>query len=233
MRVEIWSDVVCPWCAIGKRRFEAALARFAHRDEVEVVWRSFELDPAAPASVDVSATRRLADKYGVSLDQARAMEQRVTDAAAGEGLAFRYDLARPGNTVDAHRVLHLAADRGVQSAVKERLLLAYFTEGAPVADRPTLARLAGEAGLDAAETARMLDSDDYLAEVRADEAEARALGIQGVPFFVLDRRYGVSGAQPAEMLLQALDRAWAEAQPLTVVAGPQTGPACTDDSCAV
>jgi predicted DsbA family dithiol-disulfide isomerase len=223
VRVEIWSDLVCPWCAIGKRRFEAALARFEHRDEVDVVWRSFELDPAAPRTVDGSSTQRLADKYGVSLDQARAMERRVTEAAAGEGLDVRYDLARPGNTVDAHRVLHLAADRGVQSAVKERLLVAYFTEGEPVADRPTLARLAGEAGLDAGETARMLASDDYLAEVRADEAEARALGIQGVPFFVLDRRYGVSGAQPADVLLAALRRAWADAHPLTVVAGAGTG----------
>lgn len=231
MRVEIWSDVVCPWCAIGKRRFEAALARFAHRDDIDVVWRSFELDPTAPQStdptaprsIDPSATQRLADKYGVSLDQARAMERRVTDAAAAEGLDFRYDLARPGNTADAHRVLHLAADRGVQSAVKERLLRAYFTEGAPVADRPTLARLAAEAGLDAGETARMLDSDDYLADVRADEAEARALGIHGVPFFVVDRRYGVSGAQPAEVLLQVLERAWTEAQPPAVGAGTGTG----------
>lgn len=233
VRVEIWSDVVCPWCAIGKRRFEAALARFPHRDDVEVVWRSFELDPTAPPSVDVGATQRLADKYGVPLAQARAMEERVTDAAAGEGLDFHLDLARPGNTVDAHRVLQLAADRGVQSAVKERLLRAYFTEGAPVADRPTLARLAGEAGLDPAEATRVLDSAAYLAEVRADQAEARALGIQGVPFFVLDRRYGVSGAQPADVLLEALERAWADAQPLTMVAEPGTGQACTDDSCEV
>jgi predicted DsbA family dithiol-disulfide isomerase len=213
VRVEIWSDVVCPWCAIGKRRFESALARFEHRADVEVRWRSFELDPTAARTVDVSSTQRLADKYGVSLDQARAMQQRVTDAGAAEGLDLRYDLARPGNTADAHRVLHLAADRGVQSAVKERLLLGYFTEGEPIADRRALSRLAACAGLDADGTARMLDSDDYLAEVRADEAEARALGIQGVPFFVFDRRYGVSGAQPAEVMLQVLERAWTEAQP--------------------
>lgn len=216
MRVEIWSDVVCPWCAIGKRRFESALARFERRADVQVRWRSFELDPTAARTVDVSSTQRLAEKYGVSLDQARAMQRRVIDAGAGEGLDFRYDLARPGNTADAHRVLHLAADRGVQSAVKERLLLGYFTEGEPIADRPTLSRLAADAGLDADETARMLDSDDYLAEVRADEAEARALGIQGVPFFVIARRYGVSGAQPAGVLLQVLERAWTDAHPLAV-----------------
>ncbi len=233
MRVEIWSDVVCPWCAIGKRRFEAALAAFEHRDDVEVRWRSFELDPSAPRSVPGGAARRLADRYGVPLEQARAMQQRVTDAAAAEGLRFRYDIARPGTTLDAHRLLHLAAERGAQGAVKERLLLAYFTEGEPVADRDALVRLAGEAGLDPAEAAAVLDSDAYLAEVRADEAQARALGIQGVPFFVLDRKYGVSGAQPAEVLLEVLRKAWAEAHPITVVAAGGAGAECTDDSCAV
>lgn len=233
MRVEIWSDVVCPWCAIGKRRFEAALAAFEHRDDVEVRWRSFELDPTAPRSVPGGATGRLADKYGVSLEQARAMQQRVTDAAAGEGLRLRYDIAKPGNTVDAHRLLHLAAARGVQGAVKERLLLAYFTGGEPIADRDVLVRLAGEAGLDPGEAAAVLGSDAYAAEVRADEAEARALGIQGVPFFVLDRKYGVSGAQPTPVLLEVLRKAWAEAHPLTMVAGGDTDTACTDDSCAV
>jgi predicted DsbA family dithiol-disulfide isomerase len=215
VRVEIWSDVVCPWCAIGKRRFEAALAAFERRDGVEVRWRSFELDPTAPRSVGGSSAQRLADKYGVPLDQARAMQQRVTDLAAAEGLRFRYDIARPGNTVDAHRLLHLAADRGVQPTVNDRLLRAYFSEGEPIADRDTLVRLGAEAGLDPAEAAQVLASDAYLADVRADEAEARELGIQGVPFFVLDRRYGVSGAQPTEVLLEALRRAWADAQPGT------------------
>ena len=215
MRVEIWSDVVCPWCAIGKRRFEAALAAFEHQDGVEVRWRSFELDQTAPRSVGGSSAQRLADKYGVPLDQARAMEQRVTDLAAAEGLRFRYDIAQPGNTLDAHRLLHLAADRGVQPAVKDRLLRAYFSEGEPIADRDALVRLGAEGGLDPAEAAEVLDSDAYLADVRADEAGARELGIQGVPFFVLDRRYGVSGAQPIEVLLEALRRAWADAQPGT------------------
>ena len=230
MQVEIWSDVVCPWCAIGKRRFETALSRFEHRDEVRVRYRSFELDPTTPRSVTVGATERLARKYGVPLAEAEAMQRRVTDAAAGEGLDFRLDIARQGNTVDAHRLLHLAAERGRQSELKERLLLAYFTEGEPIGEPATLVRLAADAGLDAAEAEQVLGSDAYLAEVRADQAEARGLGIQAVPFFVLDRRYGVSGAQPADLLLSALWQAYAEATRLTVVAD---GDACADDSCAV
>jgi predicted DsbA family dithiol-disulfide isomerase len=230
VQVEIWSDVVCPWCAIGKRRFEAALARFEHRADVEVRYRSFELDPTTPREYAGNATQRLADKYGVSLDQARAMEQRVVDAAAADGLDFRFDLARPGNTVDAHRLLHLAADRGRQAELKERLLLAYFTEGRPVGDRDTLAGLAAEAGLDPAEARGVLDSDAYLADVRDDQVTARALGITGVPFFVLDRAYGVSGAQPVEVLLDALRQAWSAAHPLTVVGAGDT---CADGTCAV
>ena len=232
MQVEIWSDVVCPWCAIGKRRFETALAGFEHRDEVEVRYRSFELDPTTPRSYEGNATQRLADKYGVPLEQARAMEQRVVDAAAGEGLAFDFDRARPGNTVDAHRLLHLAADRGRQAELKERLLLAYFAEGRAIGDPDTLAGLAAEAGLDAAEARAVLDSDAYLPEVREDQATARALGITGVPFFVLDRAYGLSGAQPAEVLLGALRQAWTATHPLTVVGG-DTASSCTDDTCAV
>jgi predicted DsbA family dithiol-disulfide isomerase len=231
MQVEIWSDVVCPWCAIGKRRFEAALARFEHRDEVEVRWRSFELDPTTPRAYEGNATQRLADKYGVSVDQARAMEQRVVDAAAADGLDFRFDLARPGNTVDAHRLLHLAADRGVQGELKERLLRAYFTEGRPVGDPGALVEVAAEAGLDPDEARSVLESDKYLAEVREDQATARSFGITGVPFFVLDRAYGVSGAQPVEVLLDALRQAWAAAHPLTVVAAD--GDSCADGSCAV
>jgi predicted DsbA family dithiol-disulfide isomerase len=232
VQVEIWSDVVCPWCAIGKRRFETALAGFEHRAEVEVRYRSFELDPTTPRTVEGNATQRLADKYGVPLAQAEAMQQRVIDQAASEGLDFRFDRARPGNTVDAHRLLHLAADRGLQAELKERLLLAYFTEGEPIGEVDALVRLAGEVGLDEAEARSVLESDAYLAEVRDDQATAQALGISGVPFFVLDRTFGVSGAQPVEVLLGALRQAHAAAHPLSMVAGAG-GDACTDDTCAV
>jgi len=234
MQVEIWSDVVCPWCAIGKRRFERALSRFAHRDEVQVRWRSFELDPTAPRERAVDNVQHLAAKYGMSPDEARTRQQQVTDTAAVEGWAFDLANARSGNTFDAHRLIHLGFDHGVQDAVKERLMSAYLTEGEPIGDTDTLARLGAEAGLDADETRAVLASDRYAEDVRADEQQARAFGINGVPFFVIDRAYGVSGAQPAEALLAALDTAWAAAHPLQVLT-PAGGPAdaCSDGSCAV
>ena len=231
MRVEIWSDVVCPWCYVGKRRFEAALAAFPHRDQVEVVWRSFELDAGAPAERVGDYAQLLADKYGFPVEQGRQMIDTMTQTAAQEGLDFRFDLARVGNTFDAHRLLHLAHDRGVQDAVKERLMRATFTEGEPIGDRETLVRLVAEAGLAAEDARAVLASDRYAAEVRADQAQARAYGISGVPFFVVDAAYGVNGAQPVEALAQVLATAWAASRPL-VVAGAG-GPGCDADGCAV
>jgi len=211
VRVEIWSDVVCPWCYIGKRRFERALAAFEHRDEVEVRWRSFELDPHAPREGgDEEPAARLARKYGMTVEEARAAQDRVTGLAAEEGLAYRLDAARPANTFDAHRLLHLAADRGVQGAVKEGLMAAHFTAARPIGDPETLVAVAAEAGLDEAAAREVLAGDAYAEDVAADERDAAELGISGVPFFVLDRRYGISGAQPAELIHQALTRAWSE-----------------------
>ena len=230
MRVEIWSDVVCPWCYIGKRRFESALAEFAHRDQVEVVWRSFELDPAAPAERTEGQAQHLSAKYGVSLERAQEMLDTMTTNAAHEGLDFRFDRMRGGSTFDAHRLIHLAAERGLQDAVKERLLLATFTEGEPVADVETLVRLAADAGLDATEAREVLQSDRFADEVRADEQEAQRLGITGVPFFVVDRTYGVSGAQPAEVLREVLEKAWHDS-PLVSTGGQ--GPGCDGDACSV
>ena len=233
MEVEIWSDVVCPWCYVGKRRFEQALAGFPHRDEVEVVWRSFELDPSAPPERTGDDAGHLAGKYGVPLAQAQSMLDTMTATAAQEGLDFSFATARPGSTFDAHRLLHLAADRGVQGAVKERLLRATFTEGEPIGDAETLVRLVADAGLDADEARAVLASDRYAAEVRGDEQQARAYGITGVPFFVVDGRYGVSGAQPAEALGQVLAQAWAERAPLQMVAAGGAAPGCDGDTCAV
>ena len=233
MKVEIWSDVVCPWCYIGKRRFERALAGFAHRDQVEVAWRAFELDSSAPAERHGGYAENLAAKYGVSVARAQEMIDTMTATAAQDGLDVRFDTARPGNTFDAHRLLHLAADRGVQDAVKERLLRATFSEGEPIGDADTLVRLVAEAGLDADEARAVLASDRYAAEVRGDQAQARAYGISGVPFFVVDGRYGVSGAQPAEALAQVLAQAWAERSPLQVVSGGAAGSGCDGDTCAV
>ncbi|WNV76680.1 DsbA family oxidoreductase [Geodermatophilus sp. DSM 44513] len=237
--MEIWSDVVCPWCHIGKRRFEAALARFPHRAAVEVQWRSFELDPgarSAPAGEPAAPTQyaeRLARKYGTSVLGAQQMIDTMTQQAAAEGLDFRFDRAVQANTFDAHQVIHLAGERGVQDAVKERLLTAYFSEGEAVGDRETLVRLAAEAGLDADEVRAALADQRHAGAVRADEAEASALGISGVPFFVVDRRYGVNGAQPAEALLQVLERAWAERAPLIPVVSGGDGAVCGPDGCTV
>jgi predicted DsbA family dithiol-disulfide isomerase len=229
LSVQVWSDIACPWCYIGKRRLETAIARMPRRPEVEVVWRAFELDPTAPRvrSPATPYAERLARKYGSTLAQASSMIERMTSVAAGEGLTFRFDLVRPGNTFDAHRLLHLARERGVQDAVKERLLRAYMTEGEAIGDPATLVRLAADAGLDAEEVRRLLEGDGFAAEVRADEEEARRLGIQGVPFFVFGDRHAVSGAQPADVLEQALAQA-AESAPRLVTA---EGAVCGPDGC--
>jgi predicted DsbA family dithiol-disulfide isomerase len=207
LTVEIWSDVVCPWCYIGKRRFEAALAEFPH--PVETVWRSFELDPGAPAVREHTATEHLAAKYGMSVEQAQASHARMTELAAAEGLEYDFDKTRGGNSFDAHRLIHLAAAHGKQDEAKERLMRAYFTEGVAIGDREALVALAADIGLDGDEARAALDGDAYADAVREDERLAQRLGIQGVPFFVLDRRLGVSGAQPAEVLVQALEQACA------------------------
>ena len=237
VKVEIWSDVVCPWCHIGKRRFEVALARFPHRDAVDVEWKAFELDPGARSAAPgdpvspAGYAERLARKYGTSVSGGQQMTDHMTQQAAAEGLDFRFDLAVRANTFDAHQVIHLAAERGVQNVVKERLLTAYFSEGEAVGARETLVRLAAEAGLDADEVRAALQDQRYADAVRADEAEAASLGISGVPFFVVDRKYGVNGAQSADALLQVLERAWAERSPLISVSSD--GAVCGPDGCTV
>jgi predicted DsbA family dithiol-disulfide isomerase len=237
--VEVWSDVVCPWCYVGKRRFEAALSRFAHRDEVEVRWRSFQLDPTTVSATGRAAgpsddhARVLAAKFGMPLPRAASMLEELSATAAAEGLDLHPEVQVPANTLDAHRVLHLAAERGVQGAVKERLLLAHFTQGEALGDAETLVRLAAEAGLDPEEVREVLAGDRYAAEVRADVAEASALGARGVPFFVVDRRYGVAGAQPTEEFLAVLEQAWSERVPTVLVPAGGAADACGPDGCAI
>jgi predicted DsbA family dithiol-disulfide isomerase len=232
MRVEIWSDVVCPWCYIGKRRFEVALADFPHRDEVEVVWRAFELDSGAPQERRGDYAVMLSQKYGFPVEQGQQMIDTMTAAAAKDGLDFHFEIARVGNTFDAHRLLHLASERGVQDAVKERLLRATFTEGEPIGDHDALVRLVAEAGLETGEARDVLTSGRFAAEVRADEEQARAYGISGVPYFVVDEKYGVSGAQPSEVLGELLATAWADNRPrLVTTNGAALG--CDGGSCAV
>ena len=240
MLVEIWSDVVCPWCYIGKRQFEAALTSFPHRDEVSVEWRSFELDPNAPARRQLSTKEQLAKKYGMTEDQAEAATDRVTGVATEVGLDFRWDDAKSGNTFDAHRLIHLAATHGLGGEAKEALMAAYFTNGVPIGERAALEQVAKEVGLDADEVRVALDDGAFADEVRADEQLAGELGISAVPFFVIDRAIGVPGAQTPDVLLSALDQAWAKSHPLTIVGGTaddtdigESGEACSDGSCPV
>lgn len=212
MLVEVWSDIVCPWCYIGKRRLERALQGYPDAASVTTRFRSFELDPGRAPYTGETLDRMLAGKYGVSMEQARTMNERVTRLAAGEGIEFRLDIARPGNTFDAHRLCHLAVSAGLGDRVMERFQAAYFCEGAAIGDREVLAELATEAGLDPEDVRATLASDRYAEDVRADEALAASLGIRGVPFFVVDRRLGVSGAQEPDVLRAALDQARQDAR---------------------
>jgi predicted DsbA family dithiol-disulfide isomerase len=228
VHVEIWSDIACPWCYVGKRRFEAALAGFEHRDDVTVTWRSFELDPSAPPEREGDRAVHLAEKYGSTREQAEAMHDQMTAVAAGEGLDFRFDIARDGNMFDAHRLVHLAATAGLQDAMKERLMRAYPTEGQVMADPAVLARLAAEVGLPENDVRDLLATDRFAAEVRDDERVATSLGISAVPFFVVDRAFGAAGAQSPEVLRELLAQGWAARSPLTVVTG---GDSCGVDGC--
>ncbi len=208
MEVEIWSDINCPWCYLGKRRFEAALARFEHADAVNVTWRSFELDPDAPAEQPGNGAAMLSEKYGIPPERALAMEENLTATAAADGLEYDLVHARIGSTFDAHRLVHLAQRHGLQDAMKERLFRARFTDGKLVSDHATLVELAREVGLDSSEVAAVLAGDEYGDAVREDEATAIRFGISGVPMFVVDRAFGASGAQPPEQLLALLRHGW-------------------------
>ncbi|MEO7131502.1 MAG: DsbA family oxidoreductase [Dermatophilaceae bacterium] len=208
MKIDIWSDIVCPFCYLGKRRLEAAVATFEHRDELEITWHSYELDRNAPAVSDEDIVDRIANKYGTTREAATAQHESLAQAGADLGVEFNWDRVRHGNTFDAHRVVHLADEQGLADAAIERLMKAYFTDGLPVGDRDTLVQLASEIGLDGPSVHAMLESEGYGNHVRSDEATAKMLGIEGVPFFVFDRKYGVSGAQPPEVFTQALQQAW-------------------------
>lgn len=225
MRIDVWSDIACPWCYVGKRRLERAVATFSH--EVEIVYHSFELDPRAPrVRDDKSYVERLATKYMVPLAQAQQMIDRITRTGAEEGLELRFDRARSGNTFDAHRLLHLARERGVQGALKERLMRAYFTEGVAIGVADELVPLAVEVGLAEPEVREVLASDRYAEDVRRDEERAEELQITGVPFYVMGNRVAVPGAQSSDIMLGALERAWAD-----TAAREAQGPVCGPDGC--
>ncbi len=234
MKIEIWSDIMCPFCYIGKRRFESALAQFPRKDDLEIVWKSYQLNPELETVPGRGINEYLSEVKGISPDKAQLMNAHVTGMAAQEGLAFRFDKAVVANTFDAHRLIHLAAEKGLQDEAEERLFKGYFEEGADVGDADTLTRLAMEIGLQPDEVTAMLATDRFAYEVKSDMLEARNLGVSGVPFFVLDSKYAISGAQPAELFLQAITQAWKEAQPaLSMVGGHEHGDSCGPDGCPI
>jgi predicted DsbA family dithiol-disulfide isomerase len=231
MQIEIWSDVVCPWCYIGKRRLEQALAEFPHRDEVEVVYRSFELDPTAPEAATESTVEALARKWGTDVAGAREAMARGDEVAAEVGLDFHHHDAPRARTIDAHRLLHLAKDHGLQAELKESLLAAYFLRGESMGDHHVLRTAAVGVGLDPHRVDEVLSGKEYADAVLADIDQARAFGANGVPFYVVDRKYGISGAQATEVFTQVLERSWDESHPqLDLVGGAD---ACGPDGCAI
>ncbi len=259
LSIEVWSDVVCPWCYIGKRRLESAIAQIQARgtdlDGLVIRWRSFQLDPSAPRIGErghgTSVAEHLGQKYGGGIEAGQAMSAQMTQVAAGEGLDFRLEDARVGNTVDAHRLLHLAADlenedraqpgqafsADLQNRLKERLLKAYFTQGLDVCDHSMLRDLAVEVGLPQSRVEEVLASTAYRREVQQDQSQAQAYGATGVPFTVVDRRYGVSGAQPVEVFIDTLERAIADRAPLLTMSPPapaaDEATQCGPDGCEV
>lgn len=234
MKIEIWSDVACPWCYIGKRRFETALAAFPHRDSVEVQWRSYQLDPTLPEHYDGTELEYLSSRKGIAMAQLAQMVEHVAGQAKGEGLDFRFDDIVVANSFTAHRLIHLAAAHGQQDAAKERLLSDHFEHGKDIGNADYLTSVGLDLGIDADEVAELFSTDKYADDVRQDFSEGRALGITGVPFFVIDRKFGLSGAQPAETFTAALEQAWQESNPLVLVnAGDDDGEACGPDGCPV
>jgi predicted DsbA family dithiol-disulfide isomerase len=210
LTIEIWSDVLCPFCYIGKREFEQALSRFEHEDQVMIEWKSFELDPNAPVRSEEDTYTMLARKYGMTREEAKARSAGVAERAASLGLQFNMDKAVIANSFDAHRLIQFAKSQGLGDAAEERLFKAYFTDGVCISDHNELVTLGTELGLDAGAVRAMLASDAYSEAVRTDEYDAQQFGIRGVPFFAIDRKFAVSGAQSADHFLGALQHAWRE-----------------------
>ncbi|GGB36045.1 DSBA oxidoreductase [Flexivirga endophytica] len=229
MKVDIWSDIACPWCFIGKRRFEAGLRDFAHADAVEITWHSYQLDPSLPEHYDGTEVDYLSERKGMPRAQVEQMIGHVGEQAAGEGLHYDFDNLVVANSMRAHHLLHVAARHGVADAVKEDLLSAHFEHGVDIGDPAQLIQVAGRHGLDADEVRTALDDAQVRAEVEHDFAQARAYGIQGVPFFVIDEKFGVSGAQPAQTFTGALEQAWQASHPLAVQYAE--GTTCGPDGC--
>jgi predicted DsbA family dithiol-disulfide isomerase len=232
MKIEIWSDVVCPFCYIGKRKMEKALQKFPFKEKVEIEWKSFQLNPDQQTQPGVSTLEDLSKSKGWSMEQTKQITSQVVGMAKSEGLTFDFDKAVVANTKNAHRLIHLAKEFGIQDAMKERLLKAYFTDGLNVDDTDTLIQLGREVGVPEEKIKPMLESNQYEEAVDQDSYESRQIGVRGVPFFVLDRKFGISGAQPDEVFDQTLEKAWAEYaknNPVLDIASGSDGESCDVD----
>lgn len=230
MLIEVWSDIACPWCYIGKQKLDKALAQFEGKDDVQVIWRSYLLDPDAPPSYGLAMPELLAKKYDMTLEEGKAATAKSTAAAKAEGLSYNMDIARPGNTLDAHRLVHFAGTQGKGEAMKTRLWDAYFTKGEEVGDRDTLVRLGKEIGLDEKATREMLTSDAFEKEVRAEDAAAEKVGVDLVPFFLIDGKHSISGVVSTEELLAAMRNPGQNARPQPKAAGK---PGCDENGCSI
>ncbi|MBS4178922.1 DsbA family oxidoreductase [Lederbergia citrea] len=237
MKIEVWSDFVCPFCYIGKRRLEEALSNFPHRDQVEVEFKSYELDPNSPKDSNQKIHEVLAAKYGMSVEEAKRTNEGIGQQAASVGLTFNFDNMKPTNTFDAHRLVHFAKTKGKDSELTEKLLYAYFTESKNLSDKDTLADIAATAGLEREEATGILnDEQAYADDVRYDENTAQQIGVRGVPFFVINQKYAISGAQPPETFLGALEKVWQEenaAPVLQDLSGDADDASCVDGNCAI
>lgn len=232
MRVDIWSDIACPFCYMGKAQFDLAVKDFAHKDELEVVYHSFQLDPTLPRDYGGSVHEMLAKKLGKTSDEAKALNDSVSKQADTYGLAYDMDKLIVTKTEDAHRLTHFAAANDKQAEAASRIYRAYFSEGKHVGDHEVLADLAADIGLDRDEALQILQSDQYKDAVAADMAQAGQLGISGVPFYVINQKYGLSGAQGEKTFSDVLQKAWHEDHPLQMV-GNTEGATCADGSCTV
>lgn len=230
MKIEIWSDVVCPFCYIGKRKFEKALEGFNQKEEVEIEWKSFQLDPEMAPAKGISVHQYLADRKGVSLEKGKEMNDYMTKMAKEVGLEYDFEKAVISNTLNAHRLLHFAKTKGLQNEAKERLFASYYTMGRDLGDKETLVLIAQEIGLDPVAVSTMLESDAFVNEVKIDQYNASQIGVQGVPFFVFNNKYAVSGAQPSSVFSEVLEKVWQEEQPL-VNLGSTDGTCTVDGNC--
>lgn len=233
MKVEIWSDYQCPYCYIGKRKFAAALEQFAHKEQVEVQFKSFELDPNSPVDYGKSVFELMSEKKGMPIEQMKAMSIQFKAQAMENGLDFQLETQIPTNTFDAHRLMKFAATKGKAEEINEALFAATFSLGKHIGKPEVLVKLAESVGLDGTETSEILASDTFTTEVQQEEAEASRLGITSVPFFVINRKYAISGAQPTEVFLETLDKIWAEEQPLKMVRQDVDDAGCGPDGCEI